>query len=254
MGADEAILAEELAAIMRLGDHDDVSAVLDRVVRSVTNAVPDCDHATVATLRGGLVRTAAGDTEPLLSYRDASLEHNAGPTIDALELREPVGIDDVRRERRWSSSRIRMRCAGYTSCLALPLSARREPPTVLTLYSRQPDALTGTSRVVAELFAAQASVSVDNARLYSESVRLIEQLHVALASRTVIAQAQGIVMDQYRCAPHDAIALLKQVSQHTNKRLRTIAAELANAQHDISAAMRRLGLPAPTSPTPPRSA
>lgn len=56
MGADEAILAEELAAIMRLGDHDDVSAVLDRVVRSVTNAVPDCDHATVATLRGGLVQ------------------------------------------------------------------------------------------------------------------------------------------------------------------------------------------------------
>lgn len=245
MGGDDLTLAGELAAIARLGDDDDVSAVLERVVRSVINAVPNCDHATITTLRGGTVETAAGDTVPLLCYRDPPLDHDAGPTVDVLKCREPRRIDDVTYERRWASFRIRMRCAGYASCLSLPLSTRRAPPAALTLYSRKPDAFRDTTHDIAMLLAVQASASMDNVRLYTDCRKLIDQLHLALASRTVIAQAQGLVMAQYRCTADDAITLLKTASQDTNRKLRVIAEELAGAQHDAAAAMRRLGLPAP---------
>lgn len=245
VGGDDLTLAGELATIARLGDDDDVSAVLERVVRSVINAVPNCDHATIATLRGGTVETAAGDTAPALSYRDAPPERNAGPIVDVLKFHEPRRIDDVTYERRWGSFRIRMRCAGYASCLSLPLSTRRPPPAALTLYSRKPDAFRDTSHDIAMLLAVQASASLDNARLYTDCRQLIDQLHMALASRTVIAQAQGIVMAQYRCTPDEAITLLKRVSQDTNRKLRVVAEELASVQHDVVGAVKRLGLPTP---------
>jgi AmiR/NasT family two-component response regulator len=53
-----------------------------------------------------------------------------------------------------------------------------------------------------------------------------EQLEQALASRTVIDQALGILMGQQQCTAGEAFALLRMRSQSSQQKLRDVAADL----------------------------
>jgi hypothetical protein len=52
------------------------------------------------------------------------------------------------------------------------------------------------------------------------------QLRRAAATRAVIDQARGIVMERGRCSPQEAWEVLAEVSQHTNTKLHRIAEDL----------------------------
>lgn len=54
-------------------------------------------------------------------------------------------------------------------------------------------------------------------------VRQIEQLEVALHHRTIIGQAQGILMQQLDIDADTAFEHLKRVSSHTNTKLVVVA-------------------------------
>jgi AmiR/NasT family two-component response regulator len=58
---------------------------------------------------------------------------------------------------------------------------------------------------------------------------LTDQLRDALASRSVIDQALGILMDQQRCDADQAFELLRNASQHRNRILRDAAADIVRA-------------------------
>ena len=55
----------------------------------------------------------------------------------------------------------------------------------------------------------------------------IEHLRKALASRDVIGQAKGILMERCRITADEAFALLVQASQHQNIRVAELSAMLA---------------------------
>ena len=50
----------------------------------------------------------------------------------------------------------------------------------------------------------------------------------ALANRSVIDQVLGIVTDQQRCDAAQAFTVLREASQHRNRKLRDVAAELVS--------------------------
>ncbi|WP_445271098.1 ANTAR domain-containing protein, partial [Streptomyces sp. DSM 41634] len=54
-------------------------------------------------------------------------------------------------------------------------------------------------------------------------------LQAALQSRAVIDQAAGIVMNQRRCTPEDALQTLRSASQHRNVKLRDLCAQLVGS-------------------------
>ncbi|QIK73365.1 ANTAR domain-containing protein [Propioniciclava coleopterorum] len=49
----------------------------------------------------------------------------------------------------------------------------------------------------------------------------------ALVNRTVIGQAQGILMERFRATPQEAFAMLRAASQRTNHKLSAVAAVVA---------------------------
>jgi AmiR/NasT family two-component response regulator len=49
----------------------------------------------------------------------------------------------------------------------------------------------------------------------------------AMASRAVLEQAKGILMERYKITPEQAFTLLTHASQRSNVKLRDIADELA---------------------------
>jgi AmiR/NasT family two-component response regulator len=57
--------------------------------------------------------------------------------------------------------------------------------------------------------------------------REVDGLKVALASRTVIGIALGIIIEREHVTEQEAFQILKQMSQHTNVKLRDVAAQMA---------------------------
>ncbi len=53
-----------------------------------------------------------------------------------------------------------------------------------------------------------------------------ENLRTAMASRTLIGQAQGILMERLRITADEAFAILSRHSQDTNTRVREVARQL----------------------------
>jgi len=61
----------------------------------------------------------------------------------------------------------------------------------------------------------------------TEAIELeIAHLRVAVASRTVIGQAQGVLMERYGLGPDEAFAVLRRYSQDRNIKLVDIAREI----------------------------
>jgi hypothetical protein len=91
----------------------------------------------------------------------------------------------------------------------------------LNLYSRRPNAFDDESEHVGLLFASHAAIAFSDARK-------VEQLQHGLITRDLIGQAKGILMERFKITSAQAFTLLVRVSQHTNRKLRDVAKELAN--------------------------
>ncbi|WP_328997725.1 GAF and ANTAR domain-containing protein [Kribbella sp. NBC_00709] len=229
-------LAQELAEIGRLVDDDDVSTTLSRFVRRMVQTVPDCDEAALTVLADGQPeivarhhKTADPGSEPARSALDAELTTKSGPVYDTLTYAEPRRIADLAVDYRWPQFAAAGINAGYRSCVFLPLPAGDDVAT-FSLFSAKPSAFGGTSYDIALLFALHAGVAFDNVKLYDDSTKLLAHLRTALGTRTVIGQAQGILMHRYGLTADTAFTVLKRGSQDGNLKLRALALELVEAQ------------------------
>ena len=55
----------------------------------------------------------------------------------------------------------------------------------------------------------------------------LEMIQAALETRDVIGQAKGVIMAALACSPDEAFRLLKEQSQHENRKLVEVAADVA---------------------------
>ncbi|HEY2764235.1 MAG TPA: ANTAR domain-containing protein [Pseudonocardiaceae bacterium] len=146
--------------------------------------------------------------------------------------------------KRWPGFAALMSRACYRSCLAVPLSTQSGQTAVLTLVSAQPDQFADTAYDITLLLTLHAGVVFDNATLYHDSSRLVAQLRTALRTRSVISQAQGLLMHRLGYDGDRAFMALKQASQNSNTKLRDLAGLLVDAhqQGELEAAFRKLTL------------
>jgi hypothetical protein len=114
--------------------------------------------------------------------------------------------------------------------LSLRLWVRGDDLGALNLYGRRPYAFDEESEQVGLLFVSHAAVAMAGAQKHDEMV-------AGLATRDLIGQAKGILMERYRIDAVRAFALLVRASQHSNRKLRDVATELA-ATGDLAEAPR----------------
>jgi hypothetical protein len=111
--------------------------------------------------------------------------------------------------------------------LVLPLAEGQREVGVLTLFDDDPSAPSNPHRpafgpesvVTAEAVAAQITVTVD-------ALRTVGQLSAALASRDLIGQAKGIVMERFRQTAEQAFDLLTRLSMDSNTPLVQICEQI----------------------------
>jgi GAF domain-containing protein len=148
-----------------------------------------------------------------------------GPCIDVVRTHTVVQADGLAADVRWPRLAPRAALLGVSSVLALRLFTRRETLGALNLYSRARHAFDESARVTGLIFASHAAVALSNARTKA-------QLEEAVRSRTVIGQAQGILMERDRLTAEEAFDVLRRASQTLQMKLRHVAERIVQISYE----------------------
>ena len=225
-------LAMAFAEIARhLFEADNFDEVLTRVVQTAVSTVSGCTMASV-TIRDetGAWHTAAPTHEAAFAADQAQYEAEEGPCLDAID--EPVVHTPSLPDPRWPRLADRPLDAGVRGAVSYRLTI--DGPITddslggsLNAYAAAPDAFDDEAVEIGLILAAHASVAVRAIREREAVEQFSSDLHKALASRDVIGQAKGILMERLRITPDDAFDVLRRASQRLNVKLREIAETLS---------------------------
>ena len=91
----------------------------------------------------------------------------------------------------------------------------------LNLFGTKPDVFTAENEAIGAMLATHAATA-----LIADDERL--QFQSALASRDIIGQAKGMIMERFDVDAVRAFELLRKLSQNSNTRLASVAEELVS--------------------------
>jgi len=157
---------------------------------------------------------------------EVQYDKGEGPCLEATRTGCVIYVPDLRDDGRWPLYRPHAVASGVRSSLSLPLTVSEATIGALNLYCTQPGAFDDRLRQGLAVFAAQAAAALAMVLRQARQDQVTTQLEQALASRTTIDQAMGILMAQRRCTADQAFAWLRTHSQNTNRKLRDVAGEI----------------------------
>jgi GAF domain-containing protein len=202
----------------------DVDATLQAIVEGAVELVPGARWAGISLNEKGSVRAKA-PTDPLVAELD-ELQNllNEGPCLEALREHRTIQIEDMGNETRWPRYAEAARERGVRSVLSFQLFVTRENLGALNLYASEPAVFNEESLDVGDVLAQHASIAIAAARAEVN-------FDAAVASRDIIGQAKGIVMQRENLTGLQAFQLLLKTSQNANLKLVEIARWLVE-QHE----------------------
>jgi GAF domain-containing protein len=206
--------------------------VLDDVAAAAVQMLPGVDHAGTTVARRTdhkhdpqrLESTAATDE---IAHRFDALQHQfgEGPCFDAIWEHQTVRIRDVGTEHRWP--RLMPAVHAQTpirSTLSIQLYVGGTELGALNLYSDTVDGIDGESEDAAVNLATHAAIALSSARRG-------EQFKSALATRDVIGQAKGILMERCDVDALGAFEMLRTLSMQMNVPIADLARRLVARDH-----------------------
>lgn len=208
--------------------------------------LPGADHAGMTLQRPGGRLLTVGATDPVVEAVDRiQYQLHSGPCVDAVIHARPFIAHDLSHSEHWQQFGARAADLGILSMLSyrlflddspdFPSSQSQEGPQgdelrhapligSLNIYAGAADVFDSehTLPAVAAL-SGYAALAIWGGRR-AHQVAGLEQ---ALDSSRDIGVAQGILMERYKVSRDQAFGLLTMASQNSNRKLRDIAAELA---------------------------
>jgi hypothetical protein len=198
-----------------------------------TDAVA-ASSAVDSVTRPSAIDPAAGDrsfnptvaTDVFAAELDALQRRSGqGPGLAAMAGAATFYAEDLADDDRWPLFGPEAAARGVRSLLSLPLVGEN-PVGALNLYAQYPQAFGVIDRARGLLLAAVAGLALGSAQTHEDDERRSVNLQAALATRELVGQAQGILMERERITADQAFDILRRASQHLNRRLREVAQTL----------------------------
>ena len=149
-----------------------------------------------------------------------------GPCYEVLCKDAAFDGIDLRTERRWPAWAAVADLLGFTSAAAVGADLEPGQKLVLDGYSVEDAFLHQAVVDRAQQFIDELASTLPLALRITQQATEISQLQDALASRSTIDQALGVLMAQNRCTRDEAFGILRRASQHRNIKLRDVAAAI----------------------------
>lgn len=209
---------------VRMESQLDGEAVLQTITAGAVAIIPGVRWSGVSLVHGRVIEPRV-PTDALVTKLDGlQSELNEGPCISALRESRTVHIADMSQHRRWPQFAEAALTLGVHSSLSFQLFVDEGTLGALNLYGDRPGAFDEDSFLSGEILAQHASVALAGSQAS-------EQFDRALASRDVIGQAKGIIMERFDVDEVRAFALLTQLSQESNTKLVEIAKSVIETRH-----------------------
>jgi GAF domain-containing protein len=223
------VLASTLGNLaVQMRELRDSESVLEVLATAAVDIVPGARWACISLVAGRKVRSHAPTDEVSARLDQMQVDLGEGPAFDVLRERRTVHVEDLAAESRWPHFSRGAVEFGVRSMLSFRLFISNESLGVLNLYSDTPHVFTDESLAAGKILAQHAAVAM-------KGVATEEQLQGAVASRDVIGQAKGILMNRDNLTGLQAFATLIRASQETNVRLADVA-RLLVSDHEAAVA------------------
>lgn len=215
----QSMIAELAGALVR-------GAGIEEVLTTLTCAsltlVPGADCAKISEIDNGTLCSMAA-TSQLASLLDSAQQTaGQGPCLEAISDQKAVRCDDLRNDPRWPRFARYATTTGVHSALSCPVDIPGDTGATLSLFGFEADAFGAEAEAIAVMLANHAAIA-----LMKENRE--RQFKAALASRDVIGQAKGMIMERFGVDAPRAFAMLKAISQATNTPVRDLAARVVDS-------------------------
>ena len=214
----QSTLAELVSALVRGAG---IEEMLTKLTSASVALVPGAEFAKISLIGNGHLRSIAATSESIALLDGAQQAAGQGPCLDAVRTQKPIRCSDLRTDVRWPQFARAATTAGVHRVLSCPLDMPGGSGATLTVFGSQPGAFGSGSATIATMLASHAALAL----LTAEHER---QFRAALATRDIIGQAKGMLMERFGVDSARAFALLKQMSQETNTPVRQLAARLVD--------------------------
>jgi len=185
----------------------------------------DAEHAGVTLIRGGGRLETVASTDAWVEKADAlQYELGQGPCRDSAWRGETLVVNDLAADERWPQWAAKVTALGISSVLAVELTSERsERIGAINVYWAQPRTVTADDIAFVGILARHAALALSSAMHEAG-------LNVALDTRKLIGQAQGILMERFGLDDARAFEVLRRYSQDHNMKLRRVAEYLVSTR------------------------
>jgi GAF domain-containing protein len=186
-----------------------------------TAAGVECSITYQAPNTGPL--TVASSSAAVVLMDEAQYDTGDGPCLHALRTGESTDVQDTATDTRWPRFFATVQHLGFRSVLGVPLWLGEQGAAALNLYSIEPGFFDRSVQEAAAEFARQGGSTLEMMLRGERREQHALDLQAAMASRTIIDLAVGIIMGQNRCSQAHAFSILKDASNHQNLKVRVVA-------------------------------
>lgn len=219
-------LVELVANLQR--EQSDTASGLRELIESGVDHVTGSQYAGITLAKKNKSVSSVVATHRYPMVLDA-IQNSAGegPCLAAAWEHHIMHIADLNAEQRWLRyRRLALEQTPIRSILSYELFIDDTSMAALNFYADRPQAFREDAVEVGAVFATHIALAWS-------MMRRQDQFRSALASRDLIGQAKGVIMERFNLDSVEAFELLTRLSQKSNIRLVDIAAALIDSEHPL---------------------
>jgi len=223
----------ELAELVACLDRDGIETrtglreLIDNGVRHVVGS--QYAGITLAESNGAVTNVVATHRYPMLLDAIQN-EYKEGPCLEAAWQHHIMHVADLNIEQRWPRyQQYALAETPIRSILSYELFVDGGAMGALNFYADNPHVFSDDSVELGGVFANHIALAWSMMRRH-------DQFRSALASRDIIGQAKGVIMERFNLDAVEAFDLLTRLSQQSNTKLIDIARALVESEHPIKCA------------------
>jgi GAF domain-containing protein len=213
---------------LELADLDTNEETVDTVSQYARVAVNADDAGVLLMHARNKVETPAGTSKAVDEVHQLQAKLDEGPCLDAAQQggEDIYVLANTLGDDRWPTWGKAAADLGYFSVVSARLHTGSRVLGSLNVYSRSMDAFDENDVEVIKLLSGHAAVAIaaSNAR---------HDLQKALGTRTIIGQAEGILMHAFNIDANKAFAYMRRLSQDQNIKLAQIAEQIIANRESI---------------------
>lgn len=202
--------------------YESVDDTLHSITDSALTLIPGTTGASISLVTiGRKIESRAATSEFARGVDEMQNYLGEGPCLDAVWDHHTVEIPDTENDERWPNFAPAAATAGVRSMLCFQLYTHGDNLGALNLFSDTTGGFDADAVQTGTLVATHAAIALIAAEHE-------DQMQSALASRDVIGQAKGIVMERYDVSAVQAFEMMRTLSQDWNVSVAELARTIAN--------------------------